>query len=382
MKAVICEYHPWDTVFRVGDHHYARAFLNDDWDVLWINHPVSPLHSLNRANRERLRLARSGARKHPDGPTEIIPLTHLPFLKAPFLGSRWTLEHSHQFFKPPLRDILASVGFLDADLVWITDPVLHPVADAIQARAVAVRIADDNTRFSRMPRALRWAENKLCKRADVVFATSFPLAERLQAGYGAKVHLLRNGVEFGHFQGDFARPEEYEDISGPIAIYVGAIEDWFSIEWVQALARARQDITVVLIGGASTDLSPVERLRNVRFLGPRKYDLIPRFLCHAHCGIIPFRRTPLVESVSPLKLFDFLAAGLPVVSTRWRELEHLQCPALLEENSQGFVRSVGQVVDEDWKAKRGAVFRDFARANSWEARYHSALGALQKFLSP
>jgi glycosyltransferase involved in cell wall biosynthesis len=281
---------------------------------------------------------------------------------------------------PSLRDLLAKSGFERPDLLWISDTVLHAVAGEVGAKAVAVRIADDNTKFAHAPAAVRWAEEKLCRRADVIFASSFPLEERLSARYGMKVRLLRNGVDYDFFQGDFPRPSEYKDIKGPIAVYVGAIEEWFSVEWVETLAQARRDLTIVLVGRAGIDLSRLARLPNVRFLGPRPYDLLPAVLAHADCGIIPFRRTPLVESVSPLKLFEFLASGLPVVSTKWKELEHLQSPALLAEDSREFVQSVGRVIDEDWKTERGALFRDFAKANSWQARYKLALGALAPFL--
>jgi glycosyltransferase involved in cell wall biosynthesis len=380
MKVVICEYHPWKSDFRIGNHHYARMFLDRGWDVLWISHPVSFVHGLKPENRERVELASRGPVRHPGGPTELVPYTRLPFLKAPILSSTWVLENSHRFFSPSLVDSLGRAGFDKPDLLWITDATMHAIADAADAKALAVRIADDNLEFAGTPKSLRAVEKRLIRRADAVFATSLPLQKRFEAMGGARVHLLRNGVDFDHFQGEFEKPREYEEIAGPIAIYMGAMDNWFALEWIESLAARRPDITVVLIGRDGIDLAPLNRFPNVRYLGRKPYEEIPRYLAHASVGIIPFRRTRLVESISPLKLFEFLAAGLPVVSARWSELEFLAGPALLASDGEEFVRLVARVVDEDWKGEQGDYFRRFAKENSWQARFDSAMSVLSEYL--
>jgi hypothetical protein len=85
-----------------------------------------------------------------------------------------------------------------------------------------------------------------------------------------------------------------------------------------------------------------------------------------------------VESVSPLKLFEFMAAGLPVVSTRWRELESLDSPAQLASSADEFVRMVGDAVDRKLKASQGGQYRSFARENSWDARFRAAMEHIGK----
>jgi hypothetical protein len=381
MKVIIAEHHTWDTVIRIGNHHYCREFLKRGWDVLWLSHPVSFLHSLKASNRQRVKRAKSGPYRHPNGPTEIIPYTYLPFYNAPFFGSKWVLENCHRFFRPGLNDLLTKSGFLNPDLLWITDTDSHFIADYVKAKAVAVRIADDNTEFTGMPGSLQWAEEKLCTLADVLFVTSFPLEEKLRPKYGDKVKLLRNGVEFNHFRGQFERPADLVGIEGPIAIYVGAIDSWFASDWLESLAGKRPDIHIVLIGRPSIDLSKLQAIPNIHVLGPRPYSGIPAYLAHADCGIIPFRRTPLVESVSPLKLFEFFASGLPVVSTRWNELENLSSPSLLADSADEFANMVNRVVDENWKTTKGDSYRDFARLNSWESRFDLAMNALNQYFS-
>lgn len=380
MKAIICEYHPWDTEFRIGNHHYARLFLDDGWDVMWISHPVSPFHAMKSANSERIARAKSGPFRHLDGPLEYVPYTTLPFLNAPVFSAQWVLENTHRYIRPTLETVLKKTGFDSPDLVWITDTVMHGVMDAVDAKARAVRIADDNAEFRSTPPALRAKEEQLMNRADVVFVTSSPLESRLRSRYGSKLHLLRNGVEYDHFQGDFERPDEYRYIDGPIAVYIGAVAEWFAPDWISTLAKRREDITSVIIGHSRIDLTELVMLPNVRILGARPYEEIPAYLAHAELGIIPFKRTKLVDSVSPLKLFEFFAAGLPVVSTRWKELEWLDSPALLATDADDFARLAGRVVDERWKKQQGAHFRKYAAQNSWRSRYESAMSVLERYL--
>ena len=381
MKVIIAEHHSWDTVIRIGNHHYCRAFMKNGWDALWLSHPVSFLHGMKSENKARVNRARSGPHRHPDGPVEIIPNTYLPFYNAPFFSSRWVLENNHRCMNPSIGNLLGKSGFTETDLLWITDTDCHFITDYANAKVTAVRIADDNTQFVGMPKSLHWAEEKLCSIANVVFVTSAPLEDKLKPKYGEKVSLLRNGVDCSHFQGEFERPEEFRDIEGPIAVYVGAIDSWFEPAWIQQLARAREDITVILIGRCETDLSVPAGLSNVRVLGARPYSSIPAYLAHSDCGIIPFKRTPLVESVSPLKLFEFFASGLPVVSTRWQELDRLGSPAVLVDDAEEFVGSVGMVIDQGWKKDRGEEFREYAKGNSWESRFGDAMKVLDELLA-
>ncbi|HDS31029.1 MAG TPA: glycosyltransferase [Firmicutes bacterium] len=380
MKVIIAEHHTWDTVIRIGNHHYCREFMKNGWETLWLSHPVSFVHGLKGSNRERVERARSGPYKHENGPVELIPFTYLPFYNAPFFGSLWTLRNNHRFFRPGMKELLSKTGFYKPDLLWITDTDSHFVADYADAKAVAVRIADDNTKFEGMPKSLKWAEEKLCNLADIVFVTSFPLEEKLKAKYPGKVKLLRNGVEYGHFQCEFDYPDEYRKIDGPIAVYVGAIDSWFATEWIESLAIKRSDINVVLIGKATADLSRLKSLPNVHAIGPKPYSTIPAYLTHADCGTIPFKRTPLVESVSPLKLFEFFASGIPVVSTKWAELENLGSPAFLADNADEFAEMVGMAIDGNLKESKFDFYRNYAKENSWESRFSFAMETLRGYL--
>ena len=97
--------------------------------------------------------------------------------------------------------------------------------------------------------------------------------------------------------------------------YVGEVADWFDTELILRLARRQPEWSIVLVGPATADARDALAGANVHVLGRRPYSELPRYLAGFDCGLIPFRASPLTAAVSPVKLYEYLAAGKPVVST-------------------------------------------------------------------
>src|SRR3972149_1116837 len=108
MKAIICEYHSWNSIYRIGNHHYAREFMSNGWEVLWVSHPVSWLHGLKPGNLQRMKISSSPPFHHPDGPMEFIPRTVLPFLNTAILNSQWVLKNTLNHCSPSIGRVLES----------------------------------------------------------------------------------------------------------------------------------------------------------------------------------------------------------------------------------------------------------------------------------
>src|SRR5206468_2861785 len=124
---------------------------------------------------------------------------------------------------------------------------------------------------------------------------------------------------------------------------------------------------VVLLGRAVTDLAPIDRLPNVHLLGQKPYALLPSYCKGFDVGIIPFRRNELTRKANPLKLREYLAAGLPVVSTDLPEVRKYGNVVRLASDPTAFVREIELSLRE-----RGGSFGttrvDAMKAESWEAR--------------
>lgn len=224
-------------------------------------------------------------------------------------------------------------------------------------------------------------EVRLAGRADVVFATARSLYERMRALNPATV-WLPNGADYAHFararDPGLPVPRDMIGIPTPILGYMGEIADWFDLELVDTLVREHPAWHVVLIGVVHTPAAGRFLARpNVHYLGRKGYADLPAYVgCFDVC-LLPFRRTPLTEAVNPVKLYEYLAAGRPVVSTplpevaRYGEVVTVAEPG---EFGQAVARALRAADDPVAVARRLAV----ARENTWEERVETILAVLDR----
>ncbi|MDI6842819.1 MAG: glycosyltransferase [Anaerosomatales bacterium] len=368
MKVLFLENLPYEADVRVGSHHYAARFALEGHEVLWLSHPISPLHFVRRVKRDlgvRVRAWREGPLST-DGLQWYAPFVVLPPADAPLLRSRWVYEGAARLSIPPITRVLARAGFTSCDVVWLTNPYYAALARSVDARCRVVRVADESSAFKGVSPVVADSEAAAIREADVVFAVSEPTFERVRAIRGDAVRLP-NGVEFERFANVGDEPSEYAALPRPRVVYVGATEYWFDAEIVAQCARAMPEAAFLVIGPASPRVSSVlSQVPNVRLLGPRPYNELPRYLAHADLGIVPFVRDEMIDAVHPIKVYEYLAAGLPVVATRWTELERMGAPIRLTDR-EGFCRAVADELAAPTSTRDARVA--YAAANSWDARY-------------
>lgn len=368
MNALFFESLPYESAFRVGSHHYAERFLAQGWDAMWLSHPLSPLHLLHPVKRDfeiRMRAWRAGGIES-CGMTYYSPMSLAPSASAPLLRSRAVARASARLTVPGVGDVLRRRGFTDPDLVWLTDPIYQPLAARIPSRCRVVRVADDTAAFANVPSAVRELEDAAIADADIVFAVASSVRDRLSATHPRVVHLP-NGVDAERFGAPFAEPDDLARIPGPRVLYIGAMEYWFDAALVAECARANPEASFVLIGPASPHVSELAGIGNVHVLGPRPYATVPAYMQHTDVGIVPFTRSPMVDAIHPIKVYEYLATGLPVVAVRWPELVAMRAPVELAERD-GFCDAVTAAIATG-RAEGSDTRVAYAYANSWDARF-------------
>jgi hypothetical protein len=151
-------------------------------------------------------------------------------------------------------------------------------------------------------------------------------------------------VNFDHFSRKTdEQPCEYEAIPKPIAIYVGAMEVWFDWDLMNFAVAHLPEVSFVLIGPDDRARKMLKPAKNLFMLGARAYDQLPGYLQHAAVGLIPFdvvNHRDLVRSIHPLKLYEYLASGLPVVAVEWEELHNMRSPAALTNGREHFLAAI------------------------------------------
>ncbi len=371
-KILIGNNHSWnDQSIRIGDHHYAKLLVKQHWKVFWMSHPISPYHIFKSGNVERFKSWTKGVQKS----QEVFfytPFTFFPYYKKLFY-KEWFGKNNLRFTIPSIKRILNKYHFLDVDILWITDLSMYYLTHIVRYKKMVLRLIDDIPMYENSPASIKIIQDELINKADYVVVTSKNLM-KYQYLNNQNFYYVPNGVDVKHFQKKYKIPIEYQEIKSPRIIYLGGIYEWFDTELLKYIASKLANYNFILIGPSGIDLSDLKRYKNIFLLGIKKYNEIPAYLQYADVGIIPFKNSQLTRSVSPIKMFEYFAAGLPVVSTRIEEAESLNPPAYFTDEPAEFVKNLKESFRE---GKNKKEYFEFVNNNSWDSRLSNILQVLK-----
>jgi glycosyltransferase involved in cell wall biosynthesis len=210
----------------------------------------------------------------------------------------------------------------------------------------------------------------MCERADLVFTTSHALWQRKRL-LNPETHLALHGVDWAHFAtalaSDLAPAPELSDLTSPVLGFFGLVHDWIDLALLEYIAAQRPTWTLVIIGKVAVDVTRLRRFANIRWLGRRAYDELPRYCKGFSLGLIPFVVNELTRNVNPIKLREYASAGLPVVSTRLPECERYPSWCRVADDPAQFLAACEAALAEDSAALRRQRSQQM-RAESWESK--------------
>jgi len=234
--------------------------------------------------------------------------------------------------------------------------------------------------YPKSTKAYLEAEKEIANRVDIVLYTARNLEEHVMSLAPKKAVYFSNGVNYLHFaKGSNLPPPEFEGIKHPIALYVGAMNEWFDYELINSSAKELPNISFVLIGPSVMARKRLERLPNIHILGPRPYNDLPRYMYNSDVGLIPFdlhNHTDLVNSIKPLKLYEYMACGLPVLAVEWNELKREKIPVILYKNREDFNKSIEIICYQKPFNKR--ALQKFAQRHDWGRQIKLLYGLITK----
>lgn len=263
-------------------------------------------------------------------------------------------------------------------VLWIYDPCTASAVGACGEAFAVYDCVDDYVEQagpdSRRRRLAAAGDGRAAGVCRLVFATTKPLYER-HLRLNAKTHLVPNVGDFAHFRPAadraFAEPALL-DLDRPVLGFAGnLVASKVDAGLLEAVARAHPEWTILLVGPVRDDFRPaherLQQLANVRWLGPVAYDRLPRYVAAFDVGLIPYVASAYTASCFPLKLFEYLAAGKPVVASGLPALAGMEPDVLLADGQRAFEAAVehalGLLHDAD-RERRIAL----AAGNTWEQR--------------
>ncbi len=371
----------WGSFTQVHSHHFARLFRRIvKASILYISHPLCLLHILGikREWRGRMKLWWRGPHKVDNGIHAYVPLSLLARpRRSSLLDGEWLGENWLRWTVPSLRKVLKRSGFERPEVLMVSDPLMTKLADLTEAVIRVYYVADDHTDHPKFPRwASKW-EEEYARNCQVVAYPTVSLKKRAEEiAPQAVICFTPHGVDYEHFARPRPRPPEYTSIPRPRAVYVGLIEMWVDLELVAYCARSLPRFSFVLIGPIRVPTNVVRNLPNVYLLGPRPYEEIPAYLQHADVGLVPFRLSRLTAAVRPVKLYEYMAAGLPVVATRNPAIEAENPPIFMADTYEEFAQALERALEE----RNAEVLREFVKGRSWERSFMNLLNAIKQVL--
>jgi glycosyltransferase involved in cell wall biosynthesis len=256
--------------------------------------------------------------------------------------------------------------------LWLFLPNAVDYAGSFDESAVVYYCVDEWSQFTHINGAfIREKEDRLLRRADVVFVVSAALAESKTAS-SRPPHIVRHGVDHALFaralEQGFEPAPEFRGLPRPVVGFTGSLYDWVDQDLIADMARRRPDWSFVLVGKIMTDVAALRQAPNIHLLGNKPHAELPRYCRGFDVGIIPYRLgDPRMQSVNPLKLREYLASGLPVVTVDLPEARQVDADAFIAAGADGFIAAIEQAIRADSPDRRRAR-SDRMRSESWEAR--------------
>ncbi len=211
-------------------------------------------------------------------------------------------------------------------------------------------------------------ETALLTNVDAVVATARLLKENAEA-FNTRAFYIPNAADFEHFYKAADKKHQYNlFVKSPRIGYIGNLANWFDDELVQAVATRRPEWIISLIGSGPANMESLSRLENVNLVGEVPYESLPSYLCEFDLCIIPFKLMPVTAVTDPVKFYEYLAAGKPVVATNLPELRPYDEFVYLANNPTEFEELINVALMEDNEAKKAQRI-EFARRNTWEHRF-------------
>ncbi len=398
-RTVVCfSSQPWDDRMWTNKHHVMSRVAQQHRVVFVDFRQQNPVRFVKRARRDdaktRVNLGNfwreAAVRRVPEG-LEVLDVW-TPWLN--FVGSGHVLRRRSEFKHrvAVVRRWLAQQGIDDA-VLWVYHPGYGDTVASIPHSLILYDCVDEYSAFPEFRNCKAWIreqERRLCAAAGVVACTAPALYETKQGLAPGRTHFVHNVGDAAHFgkalDPELAVPADISGLPRPVIGFIGAVSDYkLNLDWLIELADARPGYSIVLIGPVgvadpSTDVGKLSRRPNVHLLGHRTYETLPGYVKGFDVAVIPYRLNEYTRSVFPIKFFEMLASGRPLVISPLPAVEQYWGAARVADSAAAFIAACDAAVSTDSERDKQARL-ELAAQNSWDSRVKKLLDLVEAALA-
>lgn len=326
-KQIVCiSYQYWDDPWY-RKQHFMYRFVQKGYKVAYIEPSFSMVRRPESYKKEYAinRYFKVIVQQINKNLFIIKPPRYLPYWTKPYIS-----KFNFLYLSIQVSFILKKLGFKEY-ILWIYRPECANALRIFKYRKLIFDITDDLAAYGYNNRSKYLYKRKcmeyLTKQSDLVFVTASTLFEKFKK-FSSNIYLVSNGYDSTLFteRNAFPIPLDMKEIPTPIIGFVGTIFSFLDFELIKYIVKNNQDKSFVFIGNYEFNikrewLSLVENYKNIFWLGKKKKEEIPKYISEFNVCINPFKIDEVSKSVSPLKVFEYLAMKKPVVSVRMESLE-------------------------------------------------------------
>lgn len=362
----------WNNPFWTNKQHMASRMAGRGFRILYIESlglrkPSVGSRDTTRIFR-RIKMGLSGLREVQENLWVYSPLV------IPAHGISWVNQLNNKILMYYIRSYVRRLGFQDP-MFWTYNPLTVELTGRVGESMIVYHCVDDLTASPGVPvKILASAEERLLQKADIVFTTSPQLQVSRSVYNPGNTYYLPNVADFDHFSKALLPghiPEELAKIPKPRIGFIGAISNYkIDFELIAHIAEARQEWQWVMIGevGEGQPETSIDKLRrpNIHFLGHRSYQALPDYLRGIDVAVLPNRLNKYTTSMFPMKFFEYLSAGKPVIATDLPALHDYSDACTLTKSPEEFIQAIADALKN--KVTNINYGLTLAKQHTWEKR--------------
>lgn len=365
-RDIVCFSHDW-TGDPLSKTHLMRV-LSKENRILWINAIANRMPTTSSKDIKRIF---TKLKKFTEPVREVEPNIHvLNPLAIPTYGSEAVRSFNEKFLLRQVKNAMKALNF-SAPVNMVFNPAAGLLAGKLGESELIYYCVDEYTAFTGVSAGLKEIEEELFKKADLVVVSAEKLLESKKK-FNENTFIIRHGVDFSHFRKSLYKeteiPAEIRDLPKPIIGFHGLLADWVDYALIKKTAEHFKDGSVVLIGKIAVDaeqkIKILDGVKNIHLLGRKPYAELPNYCKGFDVALNPFEISELTLAANPLKVREYLAAGLEVVSTDIPEVRILDY-CRIGENHDDFIRQIEESLANPVSREK---ISDSIKDESWEAR--------------